>query len=188
MVPDFIPIETDRVRLRRLRSEDLATFLAYRNDPDVARYQSWETTSAAEALALFAEMQGLHPGTPGEGFQFAIAWKATDELIGDCMLYRRSEDPQQAEIGYTLARSWQGRGLATEALEALLSFAFETLSLHRVTARVDCRNGPSVRLLERLGMRREGQLLQCTWDKGEWCDEYAYALLSHEWHRRSFHS
>ncbi len=180
-IPSFQVLETARLRLRHFSEADLPTFLAYRNDPEIARYQSWETITAGQARALISEQLHLHPGTPGTWFQFAIALKTTDDLIGDCMLHVRADDPQQGEIGYTLAREEQGRGYATEAIRAVLTYAFETLDLHRVIATVDCRNTPSIRLLERVGMRREGHFLQDAWYKGEWCDDYLYALLHVEW-------
>lgn len=63
----------------------------------------------------------------------------------------------------------------------MLDYAFDTLRLDRVVARVDGRNAPSVALLERLGMRREGHFVENSWFKGRWADEYLYAVLRHEW-------
>jgi RimJ/RimL family protein N-acetyltransferase len=180
-VPVFHTLETARLRLRRFIDADMSAFLAYRNDPEVARYQSWESTTESEARAFITDQIDLQPGTPGSWFQFAIALKTTDALIGDCGLHLRGDDPRQGEIGYTLARAHQGQGYATEAIRAVLAYAFEILSLHRVTATADCRNTPSFRLLERVGMRREGHFLQHAWYKGEWCDEYLYAMLRREW-------
>ena len=85
------------------------------------------------------------------------------------------------EIGYTFAAAHQRQGYAQEAMRAILAYAFGTLELHRIMAVADCRNEPSIRLLERLGMRREGHFLQNAWYKGEWCDEYLYAQLRAEW-------
>ncbi|HEX9038314.1 MAG TPA: GNAT family N-acetyltransferase [Ktedonobacterales bacterium] len=179
--PEFSALETARLRLRRFTEADMPAFLAYRNDPEVARYQSWERVTRREARRYITGQIDRQPGEPGTWFQFAIALKATDALIGDCALHARDDDPRLGEIGYTLARAAQGHGYASEAVRALLAYAFETLALHRVSAIVDCRNAPSVRLLERAGMRREGHLLQCAWYKGEWCDEYLYAMLRSEW-------
>ncbi|HEU0025615.1 MAG TPA: GNAT family protein [Ktedonobacterales bacterium] len=180
-VPVFHTLETARLRLRRFIDADMPALLAYRNDPEVARYQSWETITESDARAFIIDQVDLQPGTPGSWFQFAIALKTTDALIGDCMLHVNDDDRPQGEIGYTLARAHQGQGYATEAIRAVLAYAFETLALHRVTATADCRNAPSFRLLERVGMRREGHFLQHAWYKGEWCDEYLYAILHSEW-------
>ena len=182
---EFYALGTARLRLRRFTEADLRAFVAYRNDPEVARYQSWESMTEDEARAFIAGQRIAQPGAPGSWFQFAITLKGCDALIGDCMLHVGDVDSQrshlQGEIGYTLARDQQGQGYATEAIRAVLAYAFETLALHRVTATADCRNTPSYRLLERLGMRREGHFPQHAWYKGEWCDEYLYAMLRSEW-------
>jgi RimJ/RimL family protein N-acetyltransferase len=177
----FQQLESTRVILRRFRLADLPAFLAYRNDPEVARYQSWSYYSEREARALLEEMQRLEPGTPGEWFQFAIEAKATGELLGDCTLLMRKDEPRLGEIGYTLARTQQRKGYATEAITLLIDYAFDGLNLHRLIAQLDARNERSAALVERLGFRREGSFRQNHWFKGTWSDEYLYALLRAEW-------
>jgi RimJ/RimL family protein N-acetyltransferase len=87
---------------------------------------------------------------------------------------------RQGEIGFVLDPRHQGRGYATEAAAALLALAFETYGLHRVTGRLEPRNAPSARVLERLGMRREAHLIENEWVKGEWQSEVIYAMLDRE--------
>lgn len=178
-------IETARLRLRRFTAADLPAFVAYRSDPEVARYQSWEGCTPAEARAFLAEQSRLRPGTPGTWFQFAVEVKATGTVVGDCALHVHDEDPRLGAIGYTLAREWQGHGYATESVRGLLGHAFETLGLHRVSATTDCENTASAALLERVGMRREAHFRRHVWFKGRWSDEYVYAMLRDEWPARS---
>jgi RimJ/RimL family protein N-acetyltransferase len=180
----FRQIESTRVILRRFRHADLPVFLAYRNDPEVARYQSWSYYSERDAYTLIEEMQYLEPGTPGEWFQFAIESKANGTLLGDCTLLIHKDEPHLGEIGYTLARAQQGQGYATEAIRALLDYAFQSLNLHRVIAQLDTRNDRSAALVTRLGFRREGHFRQNHWFKGAWTDEYLYAMLQEEWRNR----
>ena len=177
----FDRIESERLILRRFRDSDLAAFVAYRNDPEVARYQSWDSIDELEARALIREMASTEPGVPGDWFQFAIESKETGELLGDCALQVDGQEPYKAELGFTLAREHQGKGFASEAASRLLDYAFASLDLHRVFALADCRNRPSWTLLDRVGMRREGHFLENVWFKGEWCDEYLYAVLKDEW-------
>ncbi len=177
-------LETPRLRLRRFREADLPRFMAYRNDPEVARYQGWESISLPEAEAFIAAQRTIHAGVPGVGMQIAIESKDTGALVGDCYFCMSLDDPQQAELGYTLATTAQGRGLATEAVGAWLTYAFRAYHLHRVTALLDVENHRSAALLERLGFRREGHYLQSGWFKGRWCDEYLYAILREEWQAR----
>jgi RimJ/RimL family protein N-acetyltransferase len=177
----FTNIETARLQLRRFAEADLPAFIAYRNDPDVARYQSWEGISEGEAVAFMREQQMAPAGEPGEGLQIVIERKDSGRMIGDCFFKVMEDDPRQAEIGYTLAREAQGHGFATEAVAALLTWAFPTFDLHRIIAIVDVKNTASVALLERLGLRREGHFRENIWFKGAWGDEYLYAILRDEW-------
>lgn len=170
-----------RLILRHLRAGDLATLLAYRNDPKVARYQSWSGLSEAQARQFIDAMSAAEPGQPGAGFQFAIELSSTGTHIGDCYLKMLDFDPQQAEIGYTLARDYQGQGYGTEAVARLLEYCFDTLDLHRVTATTACANTASIGLLGHLGMRREGRMRRSFWCKGRWLDEYLFAVLRDEW-------
>jgi RimJ/RimL family protein N-acetyltransferase len=181
IVAIFTTIETSRLRLRHFLDTDLLPFMAYRNDPDVARYQSWEGITEREARTFIDEQKSGQPGRRGQGIQIAIELKETGALIGDCYFMINEHDERQAEIGYTLAREYQHRGFATEAVASLLTYAFTTFQLHRIIAIVDCENTASFSLLERLGMRREGHFIQNTWFKGKWGDEYLYAILRAEW-------
>ncbi|MCJ7623131.1 MAG: GNAT family N-acetyltransferase [Anaerolineaceae bacterium] len=177
-------LETIRLKLRKFILGDIPAFLAYRNDPLVARYQTWENISAAEAQAFIREQQTIQPGQPGEWFQFAIEHKEDQAMIGDCGLKTLADDARQAEIGFTLSRDCQGQGYATEAVTRLLDYAFSVLNFHRVVGITDVRNHPSIALLEKAGFRREGHFIQNIWFKGAWGDEYLYAILGEEWLNR----
>jgi len=182
----FTTLETPRLRLRHFTDAGLALFMAYRNDPEVARYQGWEGISEPEARAFLQEQKEIQPGVPGHWFQIAVELKETGMLVGDCALKIEEHDERQAEIGYTLSRGYQGRGIASEAVSRVLEYAFVTLGMHRVIAMTACENVASVALLERLGLRREGHFRQSVWLKGKWEDEYLYAMLQEEW--RTMHS
>ena len=177
----FTSIESPRLTLRRFADADLEPFLAYLNDPLVARYQSWESYTEEQARDVIEQQKDRSPGRPGQWFTFALELKETGTLIGHVAL--RMLDDQQAEIGFTMARAFHGRGLACEAATRVLDYAFAELKLHRVTAITDCENEKSAALLERLGMRREGHFIQNIWFKGRWGSEYLYAVLSDEWLR-----
>jgi RimJ/RimL family protein N-acetyltransferase len=179
----FRPLESQRIILRRFREADLPVLLAYRNDPEIARYQSWESFSEGEANDFLLEQLNLEPGMPGKWFQFAIEHKSNGELLGDCALQADSAG-QQGEIGFTLSRQGQGKGVATEAVARLCDYAFSELRLHRLVAITDCRNQASVALLERLAFRREGHFLENIFFKGAWGDEYLYAMRRAEWLER----
>ncbi len=173
------PIETPRLRLRAFAARDLEAFLAYRADPEVARYQGWSEYTRADAEAFFSNQARAEFGAPGQWYQVGVAERASDALLGDCALHFLDE--RQVELGFTLARAHQGRGYMSEAARALLGLLFGELETHRVSARLDVRNLACAKLLERLGFRREGHLRQNVFFKGAWGDEYLYALLAEEW-------
>jgi RimJ/RimL family protein N-acetyltransferase len=177
----FTPIETNRLVVRAFQDADLAAFLVYRNDAEVARYQTWEAISAPRAQVFIQEQKNLEPGVPGQWFHFAVALKDTGQLIGDIGLHVQVHDARQAQLGITFNRAYQGQGLATEALTAVLDYAFINLDLHRLIAIVDVENVRSSALMERVGLRREGHFVKNTWFKGHWADEYLYAVLQAEW-------
>ncbi len=174
--PIFEKLETPRLILRRIREDDLAALVAYRNDLRVAQYQMWESYDEIKAKELITDK---NPGDEGY-FQFALEHKATGELVGDFML-RTQEDKRLAEIGYTLAHAFHGKGLAREAATAVIDYAFSILKMHRLSASVDPRNLASLKLLEHLGFRKEAHFVKSLWFKGDWADDVVYALLEKEW-------
>ena len=175
-------IVTERLRIRPFQVDDLEAFVAYRSDPEVARYQSWDRTySMADAESFLRSQRGLVFGQPGEWLQLAIVDGETGAVCGDCAVRVATDQPATAEVGVTLAQSSQGKGLATEALAAVVTELFEQLGMHRVFAEADDRNAPVRRLLERLGFRCEARLVEADWFKGEWSSLRLYAMLDREW-------
>jgi RimJ/RimL family protein N-acetyltransferase len=170
---DRLPWRAGRVTLRRLRPDDVARFQAYRGDPDVGRYQGWEPMSDDDARGMIAGMAAAPCPTPGDWVQIAIADAATDTLIGDIGL-RVSESGEEAELGITLAPDAQGRGLAEEAVRALIAGLRADTGVRRLVGITDARNAPSARLLERIGMSFEAE--EETTFRGEACVERRYAL------------
>lgn len=177
-------VETERLRLRRFRPADAPAMAAYHSDPEVARYQFWEPPLAlADAERLVAAYAAADPSAPG-WFQYAIEVKADGALAGDVGVLLH-ENRMQAEIGYSLARQWQGHGYAAEAVGALVEHLFTERGLHRISAECDARNARSARLLERVGFQLEGRRPQFTWIKGEWTDDLLFGLLAQDWRRRT---
>jgi RimJ/RimL family protein N-acetyltransferase len=177
-----LEIVTERLVLRPLQLDDAPAFAAYRSDPNIARYQSWDTTYAlTDAKQLVALQDGVALGDPGAWLQLAAVDRVTGALCGDCAVRVATDQPQTAEVGVTFAPATQGSGLATEALGAVVTRLFEAHGLHRIFAQADDRNLPVHHLLERLGFRCEARLVEADWFKGEWTTLRIYACLRHEW-------
>ena len=178
----FREMRTDRLLLRRLRMDDAPALAAYRSVPEVARYQSWDAPyPEAQAREMIAALQRVHPDSRGEWFPFAVTDPATGTLLGDVAACADGDDPRLATLGVTFAPAAQGHGFATEAVTALLDDLLLDRGKHRVSADCDARTAATAALLARVGMRREAHHRRSAWWKGEWTDEYVYAVLGDEW-------
>jgi RimJ/RimL family protein N-acetyltransferase len=177
--------ETERLVLRRFTMDDLDWYHDVSSRPDVVRwlyYDVLDEPAARERLARKVERRAL--AETGDGVSYAVVLRTTGELVGDASLFLPNAEFRQGEIGYVLHPDHHGRGYATEALVPLLDWAFTVRGLHRVAGRLEPRNSGSARVLERLGMRHEGTLLENEWIKGEWQSETVYAILAREWAAR----
>ena len=180
----FENIETHRLRLRPLLPGDAAEVFRYRSNPEICRYQNWEPGSIEEVHEFIVRMTSVEPDTPGTWYQLAICERETGRLVGDCGLRFPLGRDYEAEFGISLAPEFHGMGYATEALDAVLSYLFDRLEKHRVFGSADPRNLASLRLMERVGMRREAHFRESLWSKGEWADDVVHAMLRSEWQER----
>lgn len=175
----FKTITTDRLILRKLEIVDREDFFKYRSLPEVYEYQSFIPKNI-NAVDDFIIGIPTTPNIPNTWFQLAIVNKNVDMLIGDIGIHFL-EDNDQIEVGYTLAPSYQGQGYAIEALKAVINYLFFDLKKHRITASVDPNNSKSIRLLENLGMRKEGHFIKSFRMGDMWFDDCIYAILEDEW-------
>jgi RimJ/RimL family protein N-acetyltransferase len=110
-----------------------------------------------------------------------VTLAATGELMGTTTLFRIDRDHRRAEIGFALGSRWWGQGWGSATVARIATYAFQALGLHRLEADVDPRNAASLRVLERLGFRREGLLRARYHVAGEIQDSVLLGLLSDEW-------
>lgn len=174
-----LPRATDRLLLRRFRSDDLAGFQSYRCDPDVGRYQGWTVMDDTAAAAFIDAMAAAPIGVPGKWFQIAVANRSTDALIGDIGICLRDDGTRTAEIGFSMAPLAQGQGLGKEAVREALALLFAAPDVAIVEGVIDARNVPSIRLLERVGMRLHKT--QEVAFKGAMCTEHVYSIARSAW-------
>lgn len=179
--PDY-PLTTARLRLRPFTRGDVDAVYDYRRREDVARYL-FDVPLSREECALAVQQRIGQVGFEEEGDKIILAaeLKQTGGIVGEVSLIWRSTDSRQGEIGWIFHPDYQGRGLATEASQALFVLAFGAADIHRVMARCDVRNEKSWRLMERLGMRREAHFREHALFKGGWDQEFIYAILWQEW-------
>ena len=179
------PVRTERLLLRPLVPGDADAMLAYRGRLDVSRYVPFEPMSRDDILERIAGQWSRTELTDeGQALTLGVQVAGTGELAGDVMLFWYSREHAGGEVGYVLNPALGGHGYATEAASAMLRLGFEELGLHRIVARIDEDNEPSVRLARRLGMRAEARLIHNEFFKGRWSNELDFAMLADEWFAR----
>lgn len=169
-----------RVRLRSLRGEDAATLFAIFGDPEVTRY--WSSPPLGDMAGALSLLDDIRRHFDARTlFQWGVARRDDDAIIGTCTILHIDEDHRRGEIGFALRRAHWGHRYATEAVAMLTGFAFAQLDLHRLEADVDPQNAASIAVLERQGFRREGLLRERYFLNGEAQDAAYYGLLRREW-------
>lgn len=164
-------IETNRLILRTLIPSDVSALKEWM--PDKSIYTYWgkgpgKTDKNPELLFQKEEK-------PTKSFHLGIVLKEEDKVIGDFWLYLIEND-RMAKVAIRVAKDYQGRGIASEALKAMIKFSFTKTELQRIWTDVDIRNLASIKLLEKCGFRREGHIRQGKM-VNTWCDYYIYGLL-----------
>ncbi len=180
-VPDY-PIQTARLTLRSFEMGDIDDVLAYASRPDVVRYLYWQVRDRVEVTQMVKERMSMTKlAYEGDRLQLAVVLRERNTVIGEVVLMYRNATHQQCELGFAFHPDYQGKGYAKEAAEMALTIGFRDYGLHRIYGQCDARNGGSYKLMERLGMRREGHFIHDELFKGEWGDTLIYALLREEW-------
>ncbi len=179
--PSF-PIRTSRLCLRPYEPGDLAFLHSMFAREDVCRYLPWAPMDLDEARAkLEQRVRQTRIETDGDALVLIADESDTGRTVGEFMLRLKSLASRQGELGWSLHPDAQGRGFATEAAREMLRIGFDELGLHRIVAGCDSRNTGSLRVMERLGMRREAEFVDYEYFKGEWASEIVCAMVGSEW-------
>lgn len=173
-------LRTERLVLRPFADSDREAVTALFTNPRVMRYWDappWREPERAERfLAAARQLQ-----EDGDGARLAIERAVDGRFVGQAALFKWNPTYRSAGVGYALDDTSWGQGYATEAMRALLQWAWDTLPLNRLQAEIDTRNGASARVLEKLGFRLEGTLREDCIVDGEVSDSGVYGLLRREW-------
>lgn len=180
----YMPVlETERLRLRKLTMRDAEDIYSYGRDPLVAKHVLWEAyRSVGEARAYLRYM--LRKYRMNEPASWGIELKSSGRIIGTIGYMWIQSDNAAAEVGYSLARAHWGQGIMTEALEAVIAYAFDSLRLNRVEAIHEPANPASGAVMRKCGMQYEGRLRQKLCNKGRYVDVDLYAILKSEYKER----
>jgi [ribosomal protein S5]-alanine N-acetyltransferase len=168
-------IVTKRLLLRDFRLDDLAEVQAFASDPEMVTYMDWGPNTPEQTMAFLGTKIAAAAESPRSQWAFAVEHASV--LIGNVELHVDDRQHRRGSMGYTIARPAWGQGFGTEAAGAVLRFGFDRLGLHKVSATCDPANIGSVRVLEKIGMRREGHLTEHMMIRGEWRDRLLYAAI-----------
>lgn len=180
---DGMEFVTDHLVLREFVESDFDAMLAYQADPRYQRYYEGMRDRGRYELAqrlvrMFCEYQKEEPRTK---FQLAITLRYDDRLIGNVGVRKDKAESTEGELGCELAPDYWNNGYATEATKAMIGFGFKQLGLHRISATTMADNKGAWRVLEKLGMRREGELRETTLLASGWANSVLYGILDREW-------
>ncbi|MEK4513525.1 N-acetyltransferase [Paenibacillus anaericanus] len=169
-------LHTERLHLRKMKVSDSSNLFKIWSDPDVTKFMNvscfTDENQAKEMINLLDDLS-----RDSKAIRFSIIIKESNEIIGSCGFNSFDFENEKAEIGYDVAKSYWGRGYASEAICSLLDHAFSSLKLNRVEAKVDPENVNSIKLLQKLNFTFEGTLRQYERVEGKFNDLNIYSKL-----------
>jgi len=179
-----VTLKTPRLILRPFEKADLEEVLGYYSLPDVQRYLEWKARDDGEAKTAFEALRKQTRLTrPGDILTLAIVRKADGKVLGHVSVKWTDATASQGELRFAIAPTFRREGYGTEAVSAMITYAFDHHKLHRIFARTAGRNEASARLLKGLGMRLEAHYREHALFQGEWDEELHFAMLDREWLR-----
>ncbi|MBT8185037.1 MAG: GNAT family N-acetyltransferase [Eudoraea sp.] len=174
-------IETQRLRLVDLCLADVQDIFLLHSCETVARYNTIGIPSDSEVTRkILAPILEQNDNNPGKEFSWTIRKKDSNTFIGEIGISLAPERYKLATLHYSILPEYWGKGFATEAAFALIKYCFEVLNLHRIEAGSAVDNLASIRVLEKLGMQREGRKRKVLPLKKGWSDNFEFALLEED--------
>ena len=173
-------LETERLVIRPIQLNDKVSIFEYRSDSETNKYQVWIPKTIKD-VELFINGIAKQINIPETWFQFVLIEKESQKVIGDLGVHFFDKHNKQVEIGCTLNKIFHYKGYATEAVSRIIDFLFIELKKHRIIASIDPNNKSSVRLVERIGFRKEAHFVESLFVNGAWADDLIYALIEKDW-------
>ncbi len=170
-------LKTRRLLLRDFCEDDWRAVHEYASDPRVVRHMIWGPNTVRQTKRFIREILASQRKKPRDEFELAVIRRSDNLLLGGCGIRIKSFTNRDGDIGYVFRRDVWGQGYATEAARAVLDYGFRRLKLHRIWATCDVKNKGSARVLEKIGMTREGRLRKNVRMRGSWRDSYLYAVV-----------
>lgn len=175
-------LRTERLILRPLTLDDKYELFKYHADAEVNKYQGWIPKSI-EDVELFINKISKQVNEPGTWFQFVIVEQKNQKIVGDLGVHFWDKENKQVEIGCTLNKDFHHFGYATESIKRVIDYLFNDLNKHRIITSIDPGNKNSIRLVERVGFRKEGHFVESLLINGNWVDDVIYAMIEKDWEK-----
>ncbi|MEH6945435.1 GNAT family N-acetyltransferase [Bacillus sp. JJ722] len=166
-------LETERLVIRKFVFEDWQAVHDYTSNRNVMKYIPEGVFSEEDAKIFVNENKGK------DAEKFPVVLKDENVIIGHIVFHKYFGE-HTYEIGWVFNPRYYNKGYASEAALAILQYGFKQMKLHRIIATCQPQNIPSYRVMEKIGMRREGSFKKCIPKGNEWWDEYYYAILEEE--------
>ncbi len=176
-----LELHTERLLLRKILISDAESVFHYRSDSLTNKYQNWIPKTIEDVSEFIKNKVSSIIDIKGTWYQLVIIIKESGELIGDAGMHFYDSENQQVELGCTLDKKYQGQGFASEAMDKIIKFLFTKMNKHRIIASMDPRNLDSIKLVERLGLRRAAHFKESILSDGVWVDDLIYAISQNEW-------
>jgi ribosomal-protein-alanine N-acetyltransferase len=173
----FPVIKTKRLLLRDFKPEDAEAIFEMRRNQKVNQFIARPGMESLEqAKELVQKVKTTYSQKQGIGW--AAMLRDNNSMIGACGLNRIEYENLRAEIGGEMSTRYWGKGIALEAVEAIVNFAFDTVNLHSIEARVWPENRGAIFLLETLGFKKEAHLKDALFYNDKFMDVAFYSLVS----------
>lgn len=175
-------LEAKRLIIRPISLNDKNEILEYRSDKETNKYQGWIPETIDDVITFIGKT-AKKINEPETWFQFVIIEKGTQKIIGDLGIHFFDNENKQVEIGCTLNKDFQNKGYATESIKRVMDYLFNDLHKHRIITSIDPENKNSIRLVERIGFRKEAYFVESLFLNGKWVDDLIYSLIEKDWEK-----
>ena len=177
-------LESERVILQEIEKKDWSDIHKYASQPIVCQYQPWGPNTETESKKIVEQVLEDAKAASRSRFVFVVIQKIDGRMIGSGEFNLRDQINKVGKIAYIINPDHWGKGFATEVAQILIEFGFNEFNLHRIYATCDPRNIGSIKVLEKIGMTKEGRMREDLLMKDGWRDSLLYSILEQEWNAK----
>ena len=176
----FDTVETDRLIIREFNEDDFKSIHTYASKPEVTMYVPFGPNSEIDTELFLKKTIDCQIENPRCDYELAVILKQNGILIGSCGIHITNISNKEGYIGYCYDNKYWRNGYASESANAIIKFGFQELKLHRIFATCCPDNIGSAKVMEKIGMKKEGCLREHKLQKGKWRDSIIYSVLDYE--------